>query len=84
MREGCCWSLVPTSLGDIILVCHGGRKGIGMSEDKTIDPLPDSFETEEQAGAFWDAHSTVDCQEYLELSADTIEISERLRRVKRG
>ncbi len=55
-----------------------------MSEDKTIDPLPDSFETEEQAGAFWDAHSTVDCQEYLELSADTIEISERLRRVKRG
>jgi hypothetical protein len=29
-------------------------------ENKSIDPLPDSFETEEEAGAFWDAHSTSD------------------------
>jgi hypothetical protein len=47
-------------------------------KDKTIDPLPDSFETEEQAGAFWDAHSTMDYREYLETSNDTIEISERV------
>lgn len=45
---------------------------------KTIDPLPDSFETEEEAGAFWDTHSTMDYQEQLEQSADTIEISERV------
>jgi hypothetical protein len=32
--------------------------------DKTNDPLPDSFETEENAGAFWDTHSTMDYQEY--------------------
>ena len=47
-------------------------------KDKTIDPLPDSFETEEEAGAFWDAHSTMDYQEYLEPSNDTIEVSERV------
>ncbi len=38
-------------------------------EDKSnlIDPLSESFETAEEAGAFWDAHSTADYQEYLEM-----------------
>ena len=45
-------------------------------KNKTIDPLPDSFETEEDAGAFWDNHSTMDYQKYLDASDDTIEISE--------
>lgn len=51
-------------------------------KDKTIDPLPDSFETEEQAGAFWDTHSMMDYKEYLEPSDDTIEISERVFEVQ--
>ena len=51
-------------------------------KDKTIEPLPDSFETEEQAGAFWDTHSTMDYQEHLEPSEDTIEISERVFEVQ--
>ena len=51
-------------------------------KDKTIEPLPDSFETEEKAGAFWDAHSTMDYQEHLEPSNDTIEISERVFEVQ--
>ena len=51
-------------------------------KDKTIDPLPDSFETEEEAGAFWDAHSTIDYQQYLEPTDDTIEISERVFEVQ--
>ena len=42
------------------------------------DPLPDSFETAEEAGAFWDAHSTADYQEYLESTDDVIEIKERV------
>ena len=42
------------------------------------DPLPDSFENEEQAGEFWDTHSLMDYQEYLEVSDDTIQISERV------
>ncbi len=29
-----------------------------------IDPLPESFETEEDAGLFWDAHSTIDYEQY--------------------
>jgi hypothetical protein len=51
-------------------------------KDKTIEPLPDSFETEEQAGAFWDAHSTMDYQEYLEPSSDTIKIDKRVFEVQ--
>jgi len=52
-------------------------------KDRTIDPLPDSFETEEQAGAFWDAHSAADYAEHLEAADDvTFEISERVFEVQ--
>lgn len=44
---------------------------------KAIDPLPDSFDSEEAAGEFWDSHSTMDYQQYLEASDDRIEIRER-------
>lgn len=46
------------------------------------DPLPDSFQTEEEAGAFWDEHSTMDYQENLEPSSDRIEILERVFEVQ--
>jgi hypothetical protein len=49
---------------------------------KTIDPLPDSFETEEAAGEFWDSHSTMDYKQHLEATDDTIEISERVFEVQ--
>ncbi len=39
-------------------------------ENKPIDLLPDSFESEEAAGEFWDSHSTMDYQEYLERVED--------------
>ena len=51
-------------------------------KNKVIDPLPDSFDTEEQAGAFWDTHSTMDYQQHLEATDDTIEISERVFEVQ--
>jgi hypothetical protein len=51
-------------------------------KDRTIEPLPDSFETEEEAGAFWDAHSTMDYQDHLQSTADTIEINERVFEVQ--
>ena len=51
-------------------------------ESRSIDALPDSFETEEQAGAFWDAHSTMDYRQHLEATDDTIEISERVFEVQ--
>lgn len=53
-------------------------------EDKnqSLDPLLDSFETEEEAGAFWDAHSTSDYEEYLEPTEDIIEIQDRVFEVQ--
>jgi hypothetical protein len=51
-------------------------------KNKTIEPLPDSFASEEAAGAFWDAHSTMDYQQHLEPSDDTIEINERVFEVQ--
>ena len=49
---------------------------------KSIDPLPDSFATEAEAGAFWDAHSTIDYQECLERVDDVIEIRDRVFEVQ--
>jgi hypothetical protein len=46
--------------------------------NKTIDPLPEAFATEEEAGEFWDAHSTMDYEEYLEPAEDVIEIRQRI------
>ena len=52
-------------------------------EDRTIDTLPDSFGTEEEAGEFWDTHSLTDYEEHLEAANDvTFEISERVFEVQ--
>lgn len=52
------------------------------NNDKKIDPLPDTFKTDEEAGAFWDAHSTMDYEEHLEPNDDVIELSERVFEVQ--
>jgi hypothetical protein len=44
--------------------------------------LPASFTTEDEAGEFWDTHSTTDYTEYLEPSDDAIEISQRIFEVQ--
>lgn len=49
-----------------------------VTDNKKIDPLPESFESEEAAGEFWDNHSLTDYEEYFEPCDDTIEISERI------
>ena len=33
---------------------------------KKIDPLPEEFSSEEEAGEFWDTHSITDYEEFLE------------------
>lgn len=58
------------------------NENIMSDKNKVIDPLPDSFETEEAAGEFWDTHSTMDYQRQLEATGDTIEISERVFEVQ--
>jgi hypothetical protein len=50
--------------------------------DKTIDTLPESFDSEEAAGEFWDTHSAMDYQQYFEPTDDTIEIKERVFEVQ--
>jgi hypothetical protein len=58
-------------------------KGNTMKDnDKKIDPLPDTFKTDAEAGAFWDTHSTMDYEEHLEPNDDVIELSERVFEVQ--
>lgn len=45
---------------------------------RTVDPLPDTFATEEEAGDFWDTHSTMDYEAYLEPADDVIAIEQRI------
>ena len=52
------------------------------SKNKTKDPLPDSFATEEEAGEFWDTHSAADYIEYFEPVEDKIEIRNRVFEVQ--
>lgn len=51
-------------------------------QEETIDPLPDTFESEEAAGEFWDNHSLMDYEEHLEMADDTFEITERIFEVR--
>ena len=58
------------------------KENIMGNKNKIIDSLPDSFATEEEAGEFWDAHSTMDYVEYLEAVDDVIEIKNRVFEVQ--
>lgn len=49
---------------------------------RIIDPIPDEFESEEAAAAFWDSHSTMDYAEYLTPVDDVFQIEKRLFEVK--
>lgn len=54
---------------------------IMASKKKVIDPLPDSFATEEEAGEFWDTHSTMDYAEFFVPADHEIKIEERVYEV---
>jgi hypothetical protein len=54
------------------------RGDIMRNTDKIRDPLPETFATEEEAGEFWDTHSTLDYEEYLEPGEDEIAIQRRI------
>lgn len=56
------------------------RKDIMGNKNKIIDPLPDSFASEEEAGEFWDTHSTEDYAEYFVTVDDKIDIAQILRK----
>lgn len=46
------------------------------STKRHVDPVPDEFESYEEAAAFWDTHDTTD---YLELF-ETVDVNAKLRR----
>lgn len=50
--------------------------------DKTVEPIPDSFNSEEAAGEFWDSHSTMDYEQYLEATDDKVELAARVFEVQ--
>ena len=45
---------------------------------KTVEQLPEAFTTEEEAGEFWDTHSTMDYMEYLRPIDDAIDLQHRV------
>ncbi len=47
------------------------------TEHKVREPLPEAFASEEEAGEFWDTHSTADYEEYLEPVDAAIDIRNR-------
>jgi hypothetical protein len=48
------------------------------NKNKVIDPLPDIFASEEEAGEFWDTHSTEDYSEYFVDVDEKIDIAHRI------
>lgn len=38
---------------------------MAKSRKKQVDPLPDQFQSLEEAGEFWDTHSSADYEEYM-------------------
>lgn len=52
------------------------------SKRKVIDPIPESFRTEEEAGQFWDTHSLADYEQFLEPVGDKIKIEKRVFEIR--
>ncbi len=55
---------------------------IMQNKKRVIDPIPESFATEAEAGEFWDTHSTADYLEFLEPADHTIDLQTRVYEVR--
>jgi hypothetical protein len=47
------------------------------STDKKFDPLPEEFESEDEASKFWDAHSVTDYEDFLEPEDMEVDLKRR-------
>jgi len=47
------------------------------NEHEIREPLPEAFASEDEAGEFWDNHSTADYEEYLEPVDAVVDIKKR-------
>ncbi len=52
------------------------------NKKKVIDPLPETFATEEEAGEFWDTHSLADYEEFLEPADFDFDLNKRVFEVR--
>jgi len=52
------------------------------NKKKVIDPLPETFVTEEEAGEFWDAHSLADYEGFLEPADFVFDLNKRVFEVR--
>lgn len=57
-------------------------KRVIMANKKKVDPLPELFATEEEAGEFWDTHSAADYLELLEGADDEFALDTRVFEVR--
>ena len=53
-----------------------------QNKKKVIDPIPETFATEKEAGEFWDTHSLADYEEFLEPADLTFAITKRTYEVQ--
>ena len=58
------------------------KETIMQNKKRVIDPIPESFATEAEAGEFWDTHSTADYLEFLEPADHTIDLQSRVYEVQ--
>jgi hypothetical protein len=49
-----------------------------MTKNKQLDPIPEQFDTLEEASDFWDTHDVEDYAEYLRPVAESLEIASNL------
>ena len=71
--EACCQFRLATWMG--------AKEIIMQNKKRVIDPIPESFATEAEAGKFWDTHSTADYLEFLEPADHTIDLQTRVYEV---
>ncbi len=52
------------------------------NKKKVIDPLPETFASEEEAGEFWDTHSLAGYEEILEPADIVFDLNKRVFEVR--
>lgn len=55
---------------------------MAKNKDKKPDLLPDEFRTLEEAGEFWDSHSSSDYEEYMTDAHFDVELKRRAHEVR--
>ena len=55
---------------------------MGKNKKRKIDPLPEEFNSLEEAGEFWDTHSSADYEEYMKEVHFEVDLKRRVHEVR--